>query len=827
MRIILCLSIAILLTAGCQQLPPEAKENTSVVDEKFPELAFLQARLWPEVSFDKAAYLDAVTQAKEESVVFRSSGSWETQGPGNISGRVSTIEIDSKGSIYLGYSKSGIFKSVDNGLTFESLIDDQPFQTVSDIEVDPTNDDVIYVGTGDVDISIMYGIGNGVLKSVDGGSTWTNIGLTEGSIISRVHVDANNPNIVYAAAMGNPSKKSIHRGVYKSIDNGENWTQVLHVNDSTGIQDLLVSPDNSDVLYATGWNRLRSNTSSTVTGPDARIYRSLDGGMTWDTLTNNLPTGNFSRVGLAMSGSNSDVIFANVSTTTTFVSMHKSYDRGDTWETIAFNGENGLDPNSHGGFAWFFGQMRVNPNNDDDIFLLGVTLWRTLNGGLSWENVTNGIHVDHHDLVFDQDKIFVGNDGGAYWSEDLSTNWNDLDFNPTGLLYKVGYNPHEPDLYYGGAQDNGTYRGSADNINGWIRYAGGDGFQPAFHPTNPEIYFTESQNGYISMNHPNGDYPLTFDMDGRFFWDTPYFISESNPSMIITASDRVFASVIDEVEGTAMTLQLSDQLTEPDSPWFAHSISTVHQSPLNGSILYAGTTDGLVWRSLDFGITWSQIMNGLPRRFVSKIHASPYLEGGVFVTFTGYRDGEYVPHVFKSTDNGDSWEDISSNLPQFAVNDIYAFPTLDDEVLFVATDGGVYFTEDSGSNWDRLGDNMPIIPVWDLDYNVAKNELIAGTFARSIQSFDLGQVEIGSVSQLAEVTEQVSFEVFPTLATNQLSILTNLKGPLDFIITSSFGTQVSQGTTEGKITVDHLPSGSYYCSVLVNDRLFSKLFMIE
>ncbi len=742
-------------------------DATNVIDKKYPEATYFQLRNYPDETFNKKAFLKATTQVKE-TINQRSDGQWLTQGPGNISGRVSSIDIDQEGNIYLCYSKGGVYKSSDNGQSYESLMDDEAFLAVSDIAIDPTNTDILYVASGDVDISIMFGIGNGVLKSTDGGQSWENKGLMEESIISRIHVDKNNPNLVFASAMGIPGKKNNKRGIYRSENGGDDWEQILFVNDSTGIQDMIVHPDNPDIIYATGWNRIRNNRRSVVAGPDARIYKTTDGGTNWSSLTNNLPEGDFSRVGLAMSGSNPEVIFANFASAGNFLSLHKSVDGGENWTTITEAGENGYPENTHGGFAWFFGQMAVNPNDDDDIFLLGVQAYRTLDGGQSWEDVTAG-HVDNHHVLFHENDIYIGTDGGAYRSNVNNVNWEDIDFNVTGMLYKVGYNPHLPDLYYGGAQDNGTYRGNGENINDWEVYGFGDGFQPAFHPTNDEIIFAESQNGFIYMlNSVTGNFlGLTDGLEGPFYWDTPYLISPHFPNQIITASNRVYSIVYDEINFDIVEqVELSDNLTEPNSNWQAHSISSVDQSPFDPNILFAGTTDGLVWRSLNYGDSWEQIMTGLPRRYVSKIVASTDDINTVYVTFTGYRDDEYIPHVFASNDQGDYWQDISSNLPNFAVNDIMAYPFSEDRILFVATDGGVYFTENADEeaiSWDRLGDNMPIIPIWDLAYNVVNNQLVAGSFARGILSFDLEQVDIEeTVSTENELSN--TFTVYPTVA---------------------------------------------------------------
>ncbi len=821
MKLSLYLSVISLLLLSCSPKEQKTMSYTSenLIDKKYPEAAFFLSRNYPEDSFNKKAFLKATKQVKE-TINQRSDGSWETQGPGNISGRISSIDIDQEGNIYLCYSKGGVYKSEDNGQSYSSLMDNEAFLAVSDIAIDPTNTDILYVATGDVDISIMYGIGNGVLKSTDGGLSWENKGLEEESIISRVHIDKNNPDLIFASAMGIPGRKSNNKGVYKSENGGDDWEQILFVNDSTGIQDMIVHPDNPDIIYATGWNRIRSNKRSVVAGPDARIYKTTDGGTTWETLTNNLPEGDFSRVGLAMSGTNPDVIFANFASAGNFLSLHKSEDAGNTWTTITEAGENGFPQNSHGGFAWFFGQMAVNPLNDNDIFILGVGLYRTLDGGQSWVDVTAG-HVDNHHLMFHENKVYVGTDGGAYRSNASNISWEDIDFNVTGMLYKVGYNPHLPDLQYGGAQDNGTYRGNNVNINDWEVYGFGDGFQPAFHPTNDEVIFAESQNGFIYMlNDQTGDFlGLTDGLEGSFYWDTPYLISPHFPNEIITASDRVYSILYDDVDFEVWDqVAISDNLTDENSDWQRHSISTVVQSPINPDLFYVGTTDGLVWRTQNYGDDWEQIMDGLPRRFVSKVVASTHDENTVYVTFTGYRDDDYVPHVFVSKDQGEAWQDISGNLPDFAVNDIMAYPASDDKVLFVATDGGVYFTKNGNEetvDWERLGDNMPIIPIWDLAYNIQKNELVAGSFARGILSFDLEQVDLEeAVFTKQEITNH--FIIYPSISQDKVHFKNMPDNVHRIQLLSKNGSSIEQNihVTTNSLDITTLPSGHYFVQCL-------------
>ncbi len=767
----------------------EKTELTTVpkLEEKmYPYEQFLAQRFYPDKKPDIKGVQQAMTMARSMAASRNSEGSWVTQGPGNIGGRINTIAVsESAETTYLGYSQGGIFRQIAGG-NWESIFDNQSYLAISDIEVDPHDNEVIYAGTGDLNISINPFAGDGIYKSLDGGETWENIGLQEASIISEINVSRQDSDVIYAGAMGIPFERNDDRGMYKSIDGGDTWSQILYVNDSTGVIDIKIHPDNHDIVYACTWNRVRNNDESLIEGVDAGIWKTVDGGDNWIRLEGGLPTGTQVRVGIEMSGSDPDVLFATYCNTgggpcgsgsIDFSGLYKSLDGGDSWFMIS---EPGFDAGqipcwAQGGFAWYFGRVIVDPSDDDHIFLPSVDLYETLDGGITWQSALDfgspaDLHVDLHDLVFTDDGFLLATDGGGYKYTKNSDVWEDIENNVTTQFYRVAYNPHATDLYFGGAQDNGTTSGNKQGVNSWDRIFGGDGFQAVFHPDDPDIFYVETQNGIIRVTTDGGMnfFSATSGLDGDRFWDMPYIMSSHNPDILITGSDKVFKSIT----GTdVMWEAISPVIVDEENPESSvnHNVSTISLSSVDEDIIYAGTNDGWAWVTTDGGLDWVKISDNLPRRYVSDIKASMDNAPTVFIAITGYRYNDFVPHIYKSDDYGDTWISIQGDLPPLAVNHIQLLKGYDDQVVFIATDAGVYYTINGGENWDRLGSNMPILPVYDLDYNVVHDQIIAGTFARGILTFDLSQIELMEPSLVGHL-DRSFFVVYPTVTRDIISV---------------------------------------------------------
>lgn len=738
-------------------LPDEIAGEGEEGIKSYPAEEFFIARAYPDRQFPLKAYTAAMetvsSTARQRSTVAIPGfdAEWTVQGPANIGARVNTIAThpSNEDIIYIGYSGGGAFKTIDGGTNWTPIFDDQPYLSIGDITLDPDDPETIYIGTGDPNISGYPFIGNGIYKSTNGGDTWTHLGLTDQRIISRIVIDPFDSDIIYVACMGLPMERNNDRGLYKSIDGGNTWSQVLFISDQTGIADLLIDPSNPSILYAATWTRIRNNTESIVASEEAGVYKSTDGGNNWTLLGNGLPTGELGRVGLAMSSLNSNTIFAlYVGSDSQLYGIYKSTDGGASWTEIPTSTSTGLFANALGGFGWYFGQIRVSPTNDDHLYMLGVYSWFSFDSGNTWSILTptsgaDAPHVDNHDLVFNHQKdILLATDGGLYKREFGFQAWNDIESIPTTQFYRVAYDPHNPESYYGGSQDNGSLTGNAENIEDWERILGGDGFQVAFHPTDPNIVYAETQRGNIWMNTGFGFSLATagLDSDDRRHWDMQYLISQNDPNTLYTGTYRAYRSIS---SGFPLWEAISPDLT--DGVIFGnafHTISSLSDSPFDADLLYYGTTDGNVWRTPDNGNNWESLNGTLPDRYVTSVKASPADVNRVFVTHSGYRYNEYQPHVHRSDNRGDTWVDITGDLPAVGVNDIIILPNHDDQVLFAATDAGVYGSVNGGVEWERLGSNMPIVNVYDLVWNESKNEVVAATFGRSIMSFPLDSLDL-------------------------------------------------------------------------------------
>ncbi len=851
--ILLC--VFVVLTAylvSTQQDENKVSEPISKLESKhFPDDFFFNQRTYPDTHFDVTAYENALKQAKQQSLLKSSpkgfSDNWETQGPGNIGARINTIAVHptNENIIYAGFSRGGVFKTTDGGSTWNPIFDDQIYLAIGDIAIDPNNPNTVYVGTGDPNISGYPAIGDGIYKSTDAGATWTHMGLTAERIISEIIIDPSNSNNIYVSCMGLPFERNNNRGLYKSTDAGVTWTQSLFVNNETGIIDILIDYNSPQTLYAAAWTRIRNNQESIVASTEAKIYKTTDGGTTWTALANGLPNYRAGRIGLEMSHTNPNKIYAMYvdSTTSQLENIYLTTDGGNQWSAIPTDFSTGLNPLALGGFGWYFGKIRLNPANDDDLYLLGVDLHRTTDAGQNWQMAappwyTYTVHADKHDLVYmPSGAILLATDGGLYKSVDNTVTWTDIENIPTTQFYRVAYNPHEPNKYYGGAQDNGSTGGNSGTINNWARIYGGDGFQMIFHPTFSSIMYAETQRGNIVVstdgginfnNATNGIDPA----DSRS-WDMQYIMSSGDPNLMYTGTHRIYKNIAGSMPfWTAISPDLTDgSSTGPSSD----VISTLHESPVDNDFLYAGTADANVWRSLDAGITWEDITTGLPVRYVTSIKASPTDANTLYVTHSGYKDNDFIPHVHRSDDNGTTWIDMSSDLPALAVNDIFIVENANDSLIFVATDGGVYGTIDGGSAWHRLGEGMPIIPVFDLEYNVANNELVAGTHARSIMTYSLDSIEVISFpTSTKEQTSINNLKVYPTLATQQITVEFENKSPNQQTTLEIFNTQgqlmkqeklPNIGQHQQIIAIDNLADGLYFVRIIIGNSVATKRFI--
>jgi photosystem II stability/assembly factor-like uncharacterized protein len=743
---LLILALALLAVLSCKQ--PKSDPKADAIQRKTePYDQFSFQRSYPYPTFDDAGWrkqivslrADFIKSLEKKGSAARSpAADWTLQGPGNVAGRVNTLAVhpSNENTVLAGFSAGGIFKTTDGGVTWKPVFDNHLELSIGHIVYDPNNPNILYAGTGDPNIPAYVFNGHGVYKSTDGGETWNYLGLGQEGIVSKVFVDPSNSNTLYAAVMGNPYIRDNKRGVYKSTDGGITWQNVLFVSNQAGASDLVINSANPQILYASFWDRIRSNQESIIDGPNARVYKTTNGGATWTQLGGGLPTGKNGRTGLAISKQNPDKVYVvYVDTLATTGTMFKTENGGTTWTPVNILA---LE-DACGNFAWYFGKIRLNPTNDEEVYFLGVILWRKDAGSTQWQIVGNS-HADVHDLQFAATgKRYLGCDGGVYAHAPGQQQWTKSKNLPTTQFYHTSYNLHEPNVYYGGAQDNGINRGNSSSYNSWASVFPADGFRCAFHPLDPLTFWVETQNGEI---HKTTDGGLSWQFGSpcigttdRCNWDMPYFLSKHNTTRLFAGTYRVYFSDNGSGWGT-----ISGDLT--DGIVYGarfHTITCLDESPVLAEKLLAGTSDGNVWRREPTG-GWVNITTGLPNRYVTSVTASPTLSSRIFVTHSGFRDNEPIPHVHRSNNNGATWTNISGNLPNIPVNDLLVLPGHADSVLFVGTDVGVYVTLNGGAFWQRLGASLPFVPVFDLERNPVRNELMAASYARGLWTFPLDSV---------------------------------------------------------------------------------------
>ncbi|MCW8824594.1 MAG: T9SS type A sorting domain-containing protein [Ignavibacteriaceae bacterium] len=736
-----------------------SKENDEKESKLYPyEWSYLK-KTWPYLNADPQAYLDAIEQAhklNKQTVENRLSKgltttAWEFAGPVNVGGRVVDIEFNPSDPniVYAGFSTGGVFKSTDMGNNWFPVFDSLAVLTVGDIAIDPQNPDVVYIGTGEANGGHNNFPGGGVFKSTNAGSTWNYLGLEETTSIGRVLVDPTNSNIVYLAAVGSYFAPNEERGVYKSTDGGASWNKSLFVSDSTGAIDIIMDPTSPDKMMATMWERVRRTNSSHLYGPSSGIYKTTDGGNNWNLIppSAGLPdpnSQNVGRIGLALSLVNPDIVYALYTDGYNIISLFKSTDFGDSWTDV--DPDNELDDGT-GGFSWYFGQVRVHPTNPDQVCVLDVAFMRSTNGGATWPIIygyggPNQLHVDHHALAFnptDPSFILNGNDGGINISTDGGVNWSNPAHIPATQFYEIGLDASNSLAYYGGAQDNGTSRTLDGGIDNWQHIYGGDGFYVLVDFTNPNIIYAESQYGNLgkSTNGGNNFSLATTGISGSepTNWDTPVIMDPNNNNILYYGTDYLYRTTNSADNWT----KISPKLTDYTSGSRLGTITTIAVAPTNSDVIYVGSDDSHVWVSSDNGTTWNEISDGLPIRWVSRIAVDPTNENIVYVTFNGLKWRDPQSHVFRSTDMGTTWSDISSNLPDAPV-DAFAVDPVDPSRLYLGNDVGMYVSFNSGQSWWVLGEGLPVLPIGDIEIHPATRELVAGTYGRSMYKIDLNLI---------------------------------------------------------------------------------------
>jgi len=717
---------------------------------------------------------------------------WQFVGPANVSGRCTDVEVvGPKGgnyTIYVATASGGVWKTTNEGTSWVPIFDQDVTTSIGDIAMDPKDPNTLWVGTGEANIFRSSQNGAGMYKTTDGGKTWEHVGLVNTMTISRIVIDPTNTNIVYVAASGHEWTKNEERGIYKTTDGGKTWEKILYVDDLTGANDLVMDPENSQVLYATTWQRIRMkwNDPRVWSGySNSGIWKTTDGGKNWKKINNGLPEAkNRGRIGIDIARSNPEVLYAfvdNYEIARTYedagtdaygrpaggvikgATVYRSNDQGGSWTQVSglTDGMKTYMERHSATYGWVFGQMRVDPNDENTIYTMGLGLNVSNDGGKTFRRL-RGMHGDHHGLWIDPDNsnyLVNTNDGGIYISYDKGLTWRSFtDRLPLVQFFNIAHDMSDPFYVYGSVQDHGSYRGIVDLSRGrdkvpavdFERAPGGEGSSHAIDPTNTNIVYSAGFYGTISRTDmgsgerkrilpavEKGAPPL------RGQWVAPFILSPHNSDVIYHGMQYLFRSM-DKGETWD---RISDDLTNNnvdeigDIPY--QTLFTISESPFTFGVIYIGTDDGRAHVTKDGGKKWAEITSGLvPDKWISRMVASKYDPGTVYLTQNGKRDDEFGVYIWKSTNYGKTWEDISGNIPLGPVNVIREDP-VKSNILYVGTDIGVYFTKDGGKTWEVLG-NLPSCYVHDLVIHPRDNMIVIGTHGRGVWTLDANPINGGA-----------------------------------------------------------------------------------
>lgn len=716
-------------------------------------------------------------------------------GPATPSGRVDDVAVleSDPSTFYVGGATGGIYKTTNGGTTFTPVFDHEGSGSIGDLAVAPTDGNLVWAGTGEPNNRQSSSWGDGVYKSTDGGRTWTNMGLRESRQIARIIIDPKDFDTVYVAALGDLWSSGGERGVFKTTDAGLTWQRVLFVDDRTGATDLVMDPSNSKTLYAATYQRQRQPWGMNGGGSGSAIWKSTDGGRNWTKLETGIPTGQKGRIGLDIYRANPDVLYATIEHPDEG-GIYRTGDGGATWRKTS-----DLNPR-----PMYFSQIRIDPGTDSRIYVLGVRLHVSDDGGKTFaDDGAARIHVDHHAMWInpaDPRHIIIGNDGGVSITRDRTDTWTWLPNLLLAQAYHVEFDLQTPYHVCAGLQDNNTWCGpSAVRTNSgihnddWYVISGGDGFQPLMDPTDPEIVYGESQNGRVSRidrgtNERTAIRPEPPEREKetyRFNWDTAMQLSPHDPGTVYVGANVVLRSPDRGVSYEAISPDLTtntarDTLSIMDMPdenitiarndgvsdW--GSIVTLQESSIKAGIIWTGSDDGVVSVTRDGGKAWANVtanVPGVPKNtYVSDVVPSRHAEGTAYVTFDGHRGGDYGTYVFATTDLGGSFRSIVNNLPKGEVVRTIQEDPKSADVLYLGTETGLWVSWNRGGQWTRLKANLPTMPIYEIKIHPRDNDLILASHARGIWILD----DLTPIQQWAKAVSAGTFvfEPEPAVAFN-------------------------------------------------------------
>jgi photosystem II stability/assembly factor-like uncharacterized protein len=689
-------------------------------------------------------------------------------GPAVTGGRISDFAFNAKNpaQYFVATASGGLWKTDNAGVTWKAIADSMPSYSYGDVTMDPNNSSVIWAGTGENNSQRSVAYGDGVYKSVDGGNSWNNVGLKNSEHISEILIDPRDSDVVYAASQGPLWSKGGDRGLYKTTDGGNTWSNVLEISQHTGVSDIAFDPENPDVLYATSYQRRRHVWTLINGGPESTIYKSTDAGKTWKKINKGLPSVDLGRIGIDVAPSDANIVYAIVEAADGKSGFYRSTDKGASWTKQS---------SYVSGSPQYYQEIVVDPKNPHRVYSLDTYLMVSENGGKTFTKAGEAHkHVDNHALWIDPQNtnhLIIGSDGGVYESWDRAKNWSFKDNMPLTQFYKVTVDNDYP-FYnvFGGTQDNAslgaphrTTSSSGIQNSDWLFTQFGDGFKTVIDPTNPDIIYSQYQYGGLARyDKKSGErvqmQPVSPDplVAQRFNWNSPLLISQHNNERIYYGSQTLFQSDNQGNDWRAISGDLSrnidrNKLKVMDKVWgvdtvakntstsFYGSLIALTESPRQEGLLYTGSDDGVMHVTKNGGQQWDKLdwPSKVPdNSYVADMEASQFATNTVFAVFDNHKQGDFKPYVYRSDNNGKRWKNITGDLPLRGSSYAIAQDHINKDLLFVGTEFGVFFSQNAGKNWVQLKSGLPTIAVRDIVIQRRESDLALATFGRGFYILD-------------------------------------------------------------------------------------------
>jgi len=737
---------------------------------------------------------EAEKPAKDIPDAMFNSFALRSVGPAMKAGRIADIEVNpyNHDEYYLGVAAGGVWKTVNAGTTYEPIFDSQASFSIGCVKIDPSNTNIVWVGSGENNNQRSVSYGDGVYKSIDAGKTWKNMGLKNSQHIGNMIIHPTNSDVVYVAAYGPVWNEGGDRGIYKTTDGGESWEKVLFVSENTGFADIVMDPRNPEVLYASAHQRRRHVFTHIGGGPESGLYKTVDGGKNWIKVNTGLTKEDKGRIGLAISPANPDYIYAIVEAANGEGGFYRSTDGAASWNKMSSYSTSGN----------YYQEIVCDPIDPDKVFALDTWLHHTEDGGKTFiSNPENNKHVDNHDIWVDPGNTAhwrVTCDGGLYETWDMSTTWQYKANLPITQFYKVAIDYAEP-FYniYGGTQDNNSQGGPSRTVNNagimnsdWYITNGGDGFESQIDYTDPNIVYAQAQYGWIvRYDHKSGEkvsikpYPKKGGDALRWNWDAPLLISPNDHNTLYFCAQKVFKSTDRGDSWTEISGDLSrgldrntmkvmgkvwsiDAVAKNGSTTIFGNIVAFDESPKKAGLLYVGSDDGLIQVTENDGANWTKYASftGIPdMTYVNMLIASQHDENVVYAVFNNHKRGDFKPYIKRSADKGKTWTDVQGDLPKEGAAYAIAEDHVNPNILFAGTEYGVFVTLNRGKNWHQLKTGLPTTCVRDLAIQKRENDLVLATFGRSFYVLD----DYSALREMAKAdfnkTNSTIFPVKPAL----------------------------------------------------------------